>query len=171
MASLAMSVRRRILLAALALAAVATVVVLFLAVGEGGPETELSLVLCGYTNSEAKLAVIKVTNRGNSALTIKPATIIYGDDRIEQLRLQMLGPFGLAARGSTNISLPVFKLSPVDNKIIVFGNSTNKWQLLYYLRYETLSNKMRRKRQKLPWIGPHVDSPAYYEITSDWFEQ
>jgi hypothetical protein len=156
-AARAMTVRRRILLAALALVVIATACHRRV-VGPEDSTPKLSFTLCGYSNS-SQSRVVAVTN-------CERCTVSLNDIRI-QLEGEQLGlpsttlplPVTLSGGSSRTISLPVY--IPPD-----VGSHAAR-QVGCFVQRETFANKLRRK---MPLIG-RIDDPQSYHIPSEMFTQ
>jgi len=173
-----MTVRRRILLAALALAVVAIVVALIWSAGAKDSEPKLEFTLAGYTNGpqaaifvSEKCGLVTVRNLSKSAVTLSGYETL--------LECNMFQPFcnfsglraNLAPGGSCTMLPAVSVTTKVGNPNEPIGSTTSRWRLKCTVERQTLSNRMRRAAQKLPVIGRHIDSPPGYTVYSDVFEQ
>jgi len=157
-----MTVRRRILLAALTLVVVATLIVVALPSGGESSPPKLSFTLCGYTNGAAKFAIVTITNWEGCAVSLE-RWYYQAEGKYDLKRVVTVpGPTKVAGRQFCTISfeLPVYhaRLDPPE-----------RWRITATARRETLSNKLRLKLRRLPWIGRRVDLPASYHITTQLF--
>ena len=76
-AARAMTVRRRILLAALAVGVVGILVVLIWSAGPREPEPKLSFAVCGYTNDGAKYAILTISNNEFCSLNVAELSVLW----------------------------------------------------------------------------------------------
>ena len=166
-----MSVRRRILLAALAVGVVGTLVVPIWSAGPKDSTPKLEFTLLGYTNATGKFAIVKVTNRDQHAISMREMESVVDNPQQHRLSGLIFGNSTLGVGCSRTTSVPVLKVFSSVSETQTFGSATNRWRVWCYLERATLSNKMRRRLCELPWIGQQIDLPAVYQVKSDWFTQ
>jgi len=159
-----MSVRRRILLAALAVGVVGTVVVLIWTLEPKDSTPKLEFTLLGYTNSFLKEGVVRVTNCEQRPIGISALGAMFDNDK---------APYVFALTDS----LIVLKCGESwTNSLLIdptnYGRDPrSRWAAFYYVERSTFSNRLRIKLRNLPVIGRHIKPPAKWQVTSDWFEQ
>src|SRR5689334_8964647 len=101
-----MTVRRRILFAALAVGVVGTLVVLIWSAGPKDAKPKLEFTLLGYANRTHKFGIVKVTNRDQHALSMNGMHAVIDNPQHAHLDAGNEGFFRLAVGCSRTTSIP-----------------------------------------------------------------
>jgi len=152
-----MSVRRRILLATLALGVVGTLVVLIWTSGPKDATPKLSFVLVGYTNNVGRCGIVRVTNCGTSAVCLTAMGMAFENEFTVKYPFHFPWPMVLKAGESTTGGFTI--------------ETNPRWRACYWVKRDSWSNRFRPRLQKLPLIGSRIELYDEYKITSDWFTQ
>jgi hypothetical protein len=159
-----MLVRNRILFAALAVGAVASVVSVIWSSGPGDRWPRLSFELCGYTNDVSKFAIIKVTNPEDRAIIVDAGALDFETEAMASRDESFGTLFRIEPHSSRTMQLLLYNAG-------YYGSETRRWRLRYYVQRETILRSIKLKLTNLPLIGGHISEAPSYEITSDWFSQ
>jgi hypothetical protein len=172
-----MSKRVRIFLAALALAVVATVMVLIWSSGPKDMTPQISFTLLGYTNNIAtldgstpKIAMVKLTNPGTGPLVVTHYEVVFERKHATERVGSSIHGADLNPGRSATFSVLVCLYDRPGGKPPV-GSKTENWQLVCVLERRTLSNRIRRALLHWPVVCRYIAPPTRYSITSEWFSQ
>ena len=158
-----MTLRRRILHAALAVSVVGALVALFWSGGSSQPVPKLSLEFLGYTTNGAKLATIKITNRGDRTVKgVRPEVVFEGSGPVFLYDPAL--STNLPAGDSYIAHTPIYAPGGI-------GSETNRWRVRCRIERKTILNKLRPVLWLVPVIGKYAGPQSEYTTTSDWFEQ
>src|SRR5580765_5881480 len=166
-----MSVRRRILLAALAVVVVGTLVVLFWSAGPKDTKPKLSIGISGSTTAGGKYATVTVTNLSDQNVILSRYTILFESSSSQPMPMFDLRSLSMPPHGLATFSACLYLNLSLPRRKIVFGDVENRWRLKCFVQRERLSCKLRRALRKIRPLERYIDFPPDYEITSDWFTQ
>jgi hypothetical protein len=156
-----MTVRRRILLAALSLVVIATLIVMVWASGDERPRPKLSFVSFISTNGINRVLNVRITNDDSCSI------------RLLAERCQF--------EGATEPRNPAYGL---ENRLLGRGQSFTNWFFLpttgpgshegrrlrdqWIVQREMWFTKLRPRLQKLPVVGRKIKQADREEVMSEW---
>ena len=160
-----MTVRRRIILAALAVGVVGILGTLIWAASseETVPKISFSLSrdpnhLSRAPNAGTELAIINVTNCGVHTVSLRDWGLDYAGREIVPLYSPSCNQF--TVRGSNSFQLPFVTPPEFSYRFTVLP-----WHVWCAVERETWSNKLRRKIRNLPLVGSALGKPHRYYIS------
>ena len=159
-----MRVRRRILIIVLALAVIATVIVIACTPGDKGVPPRVSFAASGFTNDEPKFAIVSITNREGCAVSLN-GWHVQPEGKMD-LKRSVTVPGPIKLRGGQSCTM-LLELPAYHGRL----DPPERWRITAIAMRETFSNRLRRRMKGLPLIGPRIEQPRDYRIVSELFAQ